>query len=292
MQELMDNAMEYAPNLIAALLLTVLFAVAVLLVRKVFTSGPAARKFPSTVQNLLARASQAAIIIIGVLTILDQLGVNVTSMVAGLGVAGLALSLAAQDTIANIIAGITILVDRPFREGDWIEVNGMHTSVTAIRLRTTVLTSFDNETVVMPNSSLAQASIVNYTYTPRIRVHVPIRIAYKEDVEKARKVLLDTARDDERVLREPAPLVCVTELAESSVNLELRFWIEDSADKYPLTWEYMETCKLAFDNAGIHIPFPHREVFQSKREKVVDRENKAASSTNKKGLNHERFDCI
>ena len=276
MGQLMDNFMEYMPTLFSALLLIVLFTVAVLLVRKVFNKGPAARKFPPTVQNLMTRASQAAIIIVGVLTILDQLGVNVTSMVAGLGVAGLALSLAAQDTIANFIAGMTILVDRPFQEGDWIEVNGMHASVTAIRLRTTVLTSFDNETVVMPNSSLAQATVVNYTYSPRIRVRVPIRITYKEDAEKAREVLLSTVKDDKRVLIEPPPAVCVTELAESSVNLELRFWIEDSLYKYPLAWEYMEICKQAFVDAGIHIPFPHREVFQAS-----DGQNSVDEETNR-----------
>lgn len=263
MQDFMEILMKYVPDLFTALLLIVLFAAAILLVRAIFTRGPAARKFPPTVQNLMARASQAAIIIVGAMTVLDQVGVDVTSMVAGLGIAGLALSLAAQDTIANVIAGMTILVDRPFQEGDWVEVSGMHASVTAIRLRTTVLTSFDNETVVMPNSSLAQATVVNYTYTPRIRVRVPIRITYKEDTERAREVLLSTVKGDRRILSEPAPAVCVTELAESSVNLELRFWIEESLNKYPLAWEYMENCKEAFADAGIHIPFPRREVFQT-----------------------------
>ena len=137
----------------------------------------------------------------------------------------------------------------------------MRASVTDIRLRTTVLTTLDNETVVVPNKQLAQERVVNYTLTPRIRVRVPIGIAYKEDMQSAREALLKTVEGDDRLLGNPPPTVLVINLGDSSVNLELRFWTEDSILKFPLMWEYTEKCKRALDNAGIEIPFPHLQLF-------------------------------
>lgn len=185
----------------------------------------------------------------------------------GAGIAGLALSFAAQDTIANVISGIAIIIDRPFKQGDLISIGGdMRASVTDIRLRTTVLTTLDNETVVVPNKQLAQERVVNYTLTPRIRVRVPIGIAYKEDMQSAREALLKTVEGDDRLLGNPPPTVLVINLGDSSVNLELRFWTEDSILKFPLMWEYTEKCKRALDNAGIEIPFPHLQLFLENNE--------------------------
>ncbi len=273
MDELLSQLIRYAPNVFAAVTLACVFTAGALLVKKVMSADFVAGKLPPQVQHLLMRALQIVTLIIGGVTVLDQLGVNVTSMVAGLGIAGLALSLAAQDTVANMIAGVAILVDRPFQQGDWVEVDGIHATVTAIRLRTTLLTTFDNESVVLPNSTVAKSRVVNYTYTPRIRVQVPVRIAYKEDTAEARRVLKKAVTGDDRILEHPPPDVWVTELAESSVNLKLRFWVQNSLDKYPLTWEYMEKCKNALSEAGISIPFPHREVFIEDKQKVEPRES-------------------
>ena len=195
------------------------------------------------------------------LTIASQLGIKITSLLAGLGVVGLAISFAAQDTIANVISGITLLIDRPFKKGDWICVGDLHASVTEVKLRTTVLTSFDNETIVVPNKALAQERIRNFTLTPRIRVKVPIGIAYKENIQAAREVILVTIKDDKRILATPVPTVIVAGLGDSSINLQLRFWTQDPLMQYSLQWEYTERCKRALDDAGIEIPFPHSQIF-------------------------------
>jgi len=177
---------------------------------------------------------------------------------------GLALSFAAQDTVGNMISGIVIIIDRPFKEGDWVVVGSMHATVTSIRLRTTLFTTFDNETVVVPNKQISQERVINYTMTPNIRVKIPIGIAYKEKISEARAVLLETIKGDTRILSSPPPAVIVTDLGDSSVNLQLRFWIENPSDQYAFFWEYTEKCKEALDRSGIEIPFPHLQLFVEK----------------------------
>ena len=255
----------YLPNLIAAIILVCVFWALMKIIKRVLSTAMNKAKVPEEAQDIVLRFAGYTVIIIALMTILGQLGIKITTLVAGLGVAGLALSFAAQDTVANVISGITLLIDRPFKKGDWIALGDQHASVTSIRLRTTVLTTFDNETIVVPNKSIAQERIQNFTLTPRIRVKVPVGIAYKENTQKAREVLLSTIQGDKRILDTPAPSVIVTGLGDSSVNLEMRFWTEDPLMKYSLLWEYTERCKKALDEAGIEIPFPHRQIFVSKR---------------------------
>lgn len=264
LEALSTKLVGYLPNVVGAILIILLFWLISLGVRKALLGGLKRSQVAPDAQKLLTRFVKYLIIVIAALTVADQLGINVTSLVAGLGIAGLALSFAAQDTIANLISGVAILIDRPFKQGDWISLGDMHASVTDIRLRTTVLTTFDNETVVVPNKDLAQQQVINYTLTPRIRVRVPVGIAYKEDTEAARNVMLSTVDGDDRILADPAPVVLVSSLGDSSVNLELRFWTEDSIMKFPLMWEYTEKCKRALDAADIEIPFPHLQLFLEK----------------------------
>ena len=121
---------------------------------------------------------------------------------------------------------------------------------------------------MVPNKQLSQERIVNYTLTPKIRVRVSIGIAYKEDMARARDIMLETIRSDDRILADPAPVVIVTGLGDSSVDMQLRFWTKDPLQKFPLTWEYTEKCKEALDRAGIEIPFPHMQLFLEKTDAV------------------------
>ncbi len=260
----------YLPNLGFALLLVVAFWIIAMVARRASASALRRAKVDDYASGLVLRLLRYVIVVIAMLTIADQLGIDVTSLIAAVGIAGLALSFAAQDTIANLISGVAIAIDRPFREGDWISIGDLHASVREIRLRTTVLSTFDNETVVVPNQQLAQERVVNYTLSPRIRVRVPVGIAYKENIDQARDVLLSTVEGDERVLDDPAPAVLTKSLGDSSVNMELRFWIEDSLTKFPLQWEYTEKCKKALDAADIEIPFPHRQLFLEKSEGLAE----------------------
>lgn len=260
----------YLPNLGFALFLVVVFWIVAVVARRATASALRRTRVDDYAAGLIQRLLRYVIVIIALLTIADQLGIDVTSLIAAVGIAGLALSFAAQDTIANLISGVAIAVDRPFREGDWISIGDLHASVTKIRLRTTVLSTFDNETVVVPNQQLAQERVINYTLTPRIRVRVGVGIAYKENIDRAREVLLSTVEGDERILDDPAPMVLTKSLGDSSVNMELRFWTEDSLTRFPLQWEYTETCKKALDAADIEIPFPHRQLFLEKSEGLAE----------------------
>ncbi len=265
-QKLDVNAMltklvAYVPNLIAAVILACIFWVILKLTKRILSTAMRTAKVPEEASDIVVRFSGYVVIITAMLTIASQLGIKITSLLAGLGVVGLAISFAAQDTVANVISGITLLIDRPFKNDDWICLGDLHASVTEVKLRTTVLTSFDNETIVVPNKALAQERIRNFTLTPRIRVKVPIGIAYKENIQAAREVILVTIKDDKRILATPVPKVIVAGLGDSSINLQLRFWTQDPLMQYSLQWEYTERCKRALDDAGIEIPFPHSQIF-------------------------------
>ena len=265
-EALTTRFLAYLPNVFIALVLLFIFWVASKVVQKILSVALTRMNIVREAQMLILRTTRVAIYIFAVLTVADQLKINITSLLAGVGVIGLALSFAAQDTVGNIISGVVIIIDVPFKEGDWISLGQMHATVTEIRLRTTVLTTFDNEIVVVPNKQISQERIVNYTITPKSRVKVPMGIAYKEDMQRTRNILLETVKGDERILLDPPPYVIVTDLGASSVNMQLRFWTEDPLLNYTLMWEYTERCKQAMDLAGIQIPFPHMQLFIEKTE--------------------------
>ena len=258
----------YFPNLVSAAVLVVVFWIANKIIQKLLAASLTKMKVERQAANLLLRAARVGIYIFGVLTVADQLQLNIKSLLAGVGIMGLALSFAAKDTISNIISGVVIIIDKPFKENDWIVLGSMHAIVTEIRLRTTLLTTFDNEAVVVPNQQISQERIINYTMTSKSRVKVRVGIAYKEDIDQARKIIIETLQGDTRILSEPSPAVVVTDLGDSSVNLLLRFWVDNPLDQYSFMWEYTEKCKKALDRAGIEIPFPHMQLFVENTEGI------------------------
>lgn len=260
-QRLTTIVIGYIPSLISAGILLGLFWLGNKLIQKTIDATLTRMKIERQAINLLLNGARVGLYIFAILTIADQLHINIKSLLAGVGVMGLALSFAAKDTVGNIISGIVIIIDRPFKEGDWISIGTLDATVTQIRLRTTVLTTFNNETVVVPNQQLSQERIINYTMIPKIRVKIPIGIAYKEKIDQARTVLLETIKGDTRILSDPSPRVIVVSLGDSSVNLQLRFWIENSEEQYGFIFEYTEKSKNALDAAGIEIPFPHLQLF-------------------------------
>ncbi len=272
-ETIMTQIVGYLPNVFMAVVLALLFWLANRIIQKVLFTTLNRMNIEKQAVGLLLRTARVALFVFAFLTVADQLQINIKSLLAGVGVVGLAISFAAKDTVGNIISGIVIIIDRPFKQGDWISIGTMHATVTDIRLRTTVLTTFDNETVVVPNQQLSQERIVNYTMTPNIRVKVPVGIAYKEDIDQARKVMLQTLEGDDRILSDPPPVVWVISLGDSSVNLQLRFWIRNASEQFIFVFEYTEKCKKALDKAGIEIPYPHLQLFleQTKAiEKLAD----------------------
>jgi len=166
-EALTTRFLAYLPNVFIALVLLFIFWVANKVVQRILSVALTRMNIIRQAQMLILRTTRVAIYIFAVLTVADQLKINITSLLAGVGFIGLALSFAAKDTVGNIISGVVIIIDVPFKEGDWISLGEMHATVTEIRLRTTVLTTFDNEMVVVPNMQISQERIVNYTITPK-----------------------------------------------------------------------------------------------------------------------------
>jgi small conductance mechanosensitive channel len=216
-------------------------------------------RMDTTLKPFISSVARYAIIAITLVAVLARLGIQTTSIIAVLGAAGLAIGLALQGTLQNIAAGIMLLLLRPFKVGDYIDAGGIAGTVDEIGLFTTDMTTYDGVYRSVPNASLWNTSILNYSRLPTRRMDIPVGIAYEDDVEKAMTLLLDHLKQDNRVLSEPAPQVLVTGLGESSVDLSLRCWSERT-DFWTLKFELNKNAKLWLDTAGISIPFPQRDV--------------------------------
>ncbi|MDX1420483.1 MAG: mechanosensitive ion channel family protein [Rubricoccaceae bacterium] len=220
-----------------------------------------ARRMDAGVQQLILRALRVIVFSFAAITVLGQLGINVTALVAGLGIAGIALGFAAQDTIQNFIAGVTILLDRPFRVGDNIELQETFGTVEEITLRSTRVRTLNNEIAILPNAKVIEEKIINHTMLQTLRVVVPFGIAYKESPQAARDVVLGLTEGDRRLHPDYPPNVATVALGDSSVDMELRIFLRDPSLEVPVRFEYQEKVFDALKGAGIEIPFPHLQLF-------------------------------
>lgn len=211
---------------------------------------------------LLSNAVRAVWVLTGIYLMFRQFGIDLLPILGGLGVAGLAVGFAAQDILANLISGVTLLLDRPFRIGDWIRVRDYEGQVHGLTLRTTRIVTRDNEAVSIPNKEIAGATVVNLTAGGRLRLNVPLPLAYAERVPEARALLLDVMAAHPKVEKDPAPVVLVRQVNESHLELILRFYVTDENVKaYPVvTMQLREAAKEALQDAGLAAPYPRRRV--------------------------------
>lgn len=195
-----------------------------------------------------------------VISVMSMVGIQMTSFIAVLGAAGLAVGLALQGTLQNFAGGVMILLFKPYEVGHFIEAQGFMGTVKEIQIFTTVLSTPDNRKVIIPNSPLATGAITNFSAMPTRRIDFAFGIAYDDDIDKAKEILLKMANEDQRTLKEEnPPQVMVEELGDSSVNLKLRVWVK-SEDYWSLYFDIIEGGKKRFDKAKISIPFPQRDV--------------------------------
>lgn len=255
-----DKLVDFVPAILAAAIILLVFFLLHRVAARLLAGVLRRTRADAGLQGVSLRLARYALLGLGLLMAANQLGFEVGSLLAGLGIVGLALGFAAQDTLANLIAGFTILWDRPFRTGDMVTVAGTTGQVVEIGLRSTRIRTFERRDAILPNREVVNQLIVNHTLTPESRLRVPVGISYAEDPRRARGVLLAVAKAHPLVAAEPAPEVVVTELAPSSVNLELRAWLADAHREAEVRAELLEQVKLALDEAGIEIPFPQRTV--------------------------------
>jgi len=259
-ETLVDRAIEHLPGIVIGLFLLLLFwalaRVNARVLRRIFARAGT----DPALANVAIPLSKIAVFLVGVLAALEQMGFNVGSLLAGVGVAGLAVGLAAQETLGNIFAGFVLLWDRPFRLGDFVTIRGTSGHVTEIGLRSTRLRTLEHREVTLPNRQVVQEQIVNHTRLPRTRVNVPLSISYAADLDRVRAVLLDSVTSNPGVVADPAPQVVVVALADSAVQVELRVWIADPSAEGANLFRLLEDAKRALDAAGIEIPFPQRVV--------------------------------
>ncbi len=216
------------------------------------------RQVDPTLHGFIGSLASVVLKVLLLVSVASMIGVETTSFIAVIGAAGLAIGLALQGSLANFAGGVLILLFRPFRVGEWIEAQGIAGTVNSIQIFHTVLKTGDNKTVVVPNGALSNGHITNFSREPRRRADINIGIDYSSDIKLARQILLEIA-EDPRVLREPGPVVFVTGLGDSSVNLSLRVWVA-TADFWPVTFSFTEQAKERLTAAGVGIPFPQRVV--------------------------------
>ena len=215
------------------------------------------REVDATLQTFLLQLIKWTLHIALFLIIIQIIGVPATQFFAILASAGVAVGLALQGSLSNFAGGIMILIFKPFKVGDNIEVKGQSGTVKRIGLVSTTLNKFNNEEVIIPNGPLFGDNIINYTREEKRRVKVLVGISYDSDIQKAKQVLLDIVKSDTRAFEDPAPNVFVEELADSSVNMSVRFWCSNG-DYWNCYFSTIEAIKIRFDEEGIEIPFPQR----------------------------------
>lgn len=223
-----------------------------------------ARKVDRALSSFIGSLVSIVLRILLLISVASMVGVETTSFIAMIGAAGLAIGLALQGSLANFAGGVLIMLFRPFRAGDWIEAQGVSGSVDSIQIFHTTLKTGDNKVVIVPNGALSNGHITNYSREPRRRADINIGIDYSSDIKVAREVLLDIAKDP-RVHLDPAPVVFVTGLGDSAVNLSLRVWVA-TGDFWPVIFAFTEQAKERLTEAGIGIPFPQRVVHLAKAE--------------------------
>ena len=218
-------------------------------------------RFEPTVANFLSSVVKYALWALVLVTVLAQFGVETTSILAALGGMALAVGLALQGTLSNVASGVMILVQKPFKVGEAISAGAMTGTVQQIGLFTTELKQFDGLFVMVPNSELWNQAIVNFTRHATRRLELVVGIGYGDSMDQARRELLALAEADDRVLDDPAPVTFVNSLDDSSVGIGMRVWCK-TPDYLGLSWDLTEAAKARFDETGISIPFPQREIVQ------------------------------
>lgn len=263
MENFADQAMtwikEYGPSVLAALAIFIIGRIVVGIIIGAIRRVMNRASVDETLSKFILALLKAILVTVVIIAALEAIGVETTSFIAILGAAGLAIGLALQGSLSNFAAGVMLIIFRPFKAGDFVDAGGATGTVEEVRIFNTLMKTPDNKSIIVPNGGIIGGNITNYSAKETRRVDMVFGIGYDDDIKKAKEILNRLLNEDSRVLPDPAPVVALGELGDSSVNFIVRPWVK-SADYWGLLWDYTEKVKLTFDAEGISIPFPQHDV--------------------------------
>ncbi|RNC84383.1 MAG: mechanosensitive ion channel family protein [Balneola sp.] len=259
MENILGLVTEYGIALIKSIVVLVIGLWIVNMITKLVKRILSKSKVDESLSSFLSSLVSILLKVMVYITAIGLLGVPMTSFVAILGAAGLAVGLALSGTLQNFAGGVMILLFKPFKVGDFIDAQGYTGAVNAIQIFVTVLTTPDNKTIIIPNGPLATGSLTNFSTQETRRVDWTFGIGYGDDVDKAYEVLKRLISQDERIQSDPEPFMAVSELADSSVNIVVRVWV-NAEDYWGVYFKMNEEVYKTFDKEGLNIPFPQTDV--------------------------------
>lgn len=245
----------YGMKVLASLLIFFIGKKIAALLTAIVVKGMRKSKIDETITSFFSNVIYFGLLVVIILAALSNLGINTTSFLAVLGTAGLAIGLALQGTLSNVGAGILLVFFRPFKIGHSVQVAGENGTVEELNLFSVVLKTGDNKQIIIPNSAVIGKNIINFSAKPTSRVDLTFNIGYEDDLRLAKETLQEIVDKESKVLNEPAPFVAVSELAQTSVKLVVRFWVKNE-DSATVSFSMTEKVKLAFDEKRISIPHP------------------------------------
>ena len=257
--QLSELLSSFGISLFIALSILIIGRQVVKILIKVISTALERSNTEDTVRIFVTNLLNTLLMIVVFIAAINQLGIQTTSIIAVLGAAGLAIGLALQGSLSNFAAGILIVIYRPYKVGDYIQADNHLGTGDDIQIFSTVLKTPDNKLVIVPNGSIMNGSIVNFSNQDKRRVDIIASCSYEDDIDKVKSVLADILSKDDRILNEPKPRIAVSELADSSVNFIVRPWVKNS-DYLDVYYSLLEEIKKRFDQEGIAIPYPQTDV--------------------------------
>jgi len=256
---LTKEIIEYLPKLALALVTLVIGLYLIKLLVKFMNRVLQARKIDESLQPFFKTLVSIVLKILLVISVMGMIGIEMTSFIALLGAVGLSIGMALSGSLQHFAGGVLLLIYKPFSKGNFIEAQGHKGTVMELRIFNTVINTLDNKVVFIPNGPLSTGTIVNYSLESTRRIDTVFSIAYTDDINFAKEIILKVINSNEKILKDPVPVIGVKELGASSVNIESRVWV-NNADIIDLTFFMNEAVKYEFDKNGISIPFPQMDV--------------------------------
>lgn len=256
--DLWNKLLDQLPKILLAVLIVVAGFILASLVSKLMVKGMKRQKVDYAVYNFIAKIVRFVIRLTFVLIALSMF-IKINSLIAALSAAGVAVGLGLQDSVSQFASGVQILINHPFKAGDYVEIGGEGGFVSEIGFMTTIIMTYDNKRVIIPNSDITKNRIINFSAEKTRRVDLTFSISYADDIAKAKDVVMQTALQNEKVLKKPLPEVYVAAHSSSSIDLACRVWC-NTPDYWAVFFAMQESVKLAFDEAGVHIPFTQMDV--------------------------------